>query len=143
MSFPHSRAQSEVFSASQYDGPIIKRSRIQLNYFIIPTFLLSIVGLACLWTLWYYMSFTTVFPYHHRVFQCRDILLYRPNFHPEDFNLYVSYALLHAFGFTLPPLVVCFFISIFLSFYLFIFPNSGAIVSLVSKSYIYHFNRLS
>ncbi|KAL3994779.1 PAP2 family protein [Acanthocheilonema viteae] len=106
MSFPHSRAQSEVFSASQYDGPIIKRSRMQLNYFIIPTFILSVVGLACLWTLWYYMSFTTVFPYHHRVFQCRDVLFYRPNFQSEDFNVYVSYALLYALGFTLPPFVM-------------------------------------
>ncbi|EJD75495.1 hypothetical protein, variant [Loa loa] len=106
MSFPQSRAQSEVFSASQYDGPIIKRPRIQFNYFIIPIFILSVVGLACLWTLWYYMSFTTVFPYHHRVFQCRDILLYRPNFHAEDFNLYVSYELLHALGFVLPPVVM-------------------------------------
>lgn len=106
MSVPHSRAQSEVFSASQYDGPIIKRPRVQFNYFIIPTFILSIVGLACLWALWYYMSFTTVFPYHHRVFQCRDVYLYRPDFRPEDFNVYVSYALLYALGFTLPPLVI-------------------------------------
>ncbi|MCP9262039.1 Lipid phosphate phosphatase-related protein type 4 [Dirofilaria immitis] len=106
MSLPHSRAQSEIFSASQYDSPIVKGSRIRLNYFIIPIFILSIIGLACLWTLWYYMSFTTVFPYHHRVFQCHDIHLYRPNFLPEDFNLYVSYALLYAFGFTLPPIVI-------------------------------------
>lgn len=103
---PRSRAHSEVFSASQYDGPIINRPRIQLNYFIIPTFVFSVVGLACLWTLWYYMSFTTVFPYHHRVFQCQDVNLYRPDFHPEDFNIYVSYALLYALGFTLPPFVI-------------------------------------
>ncbi|VDK71723.1 unnamed protein product [Litomosoides sigmodontis] len=106
MSSPHSRAQSEVFSASQYDGPIIKQQRVQLNYFIIPIFILSVVGLACLWTLWYYVSFTTVFPYHQRVFQCRDVLLYRPNFQTEDFNLYVSYALLYSLGFTLPPFVM-------------------------------------
>ncbi|VDM97950.1 unnamed protein product [Thelazia callipaeda] len=52
-----------------------------------------------------YYSFTTVFPYHQRVFQCRDVFLYRPNFGPEDFNVYVSYGLLYTLGFTLPPLI--------------------------------------
>lgn len=50
--------------------------------------------------------FTTVFPYHQRVFYCRDVHLYKPNYVPEDFNVYVSYPLLYSLGFTLPPLVV-------------------------------------
>lgn len=54
MSIPPSRAQSEVFSASQYGTQPI-RARRQINHFILPTFILSVVGLACLWALWYYM----------------------------------------------------------------------------------------
>jgi len=50
--------------------------------------------------------FTTVFPYHHRVFYCRDILLYKPNFRPEDFEIYVSYTLLYVLAFGIPPIVV-------------------------------------
>ncbi|EPB70068.1 hypothetical protein ANCCEY_10833 [Ancylostoma ceylanicum] len=50
-------------------------------------------------------TFTTVFPYHQRVFYCRDVHLYKPNYVPEDFNVYVSYPLLYSLGFTLPPLV--------------------------------------
>ncbi|VDD88376.1 unnamed protein product [Enterobius vermicularis] len=106
MSVPPSRAQSEVFSASQYGGPASTRQRPAINHFILPTFILSVVGLACLWALWYYMSFTSVFPYHHRVFYCRDIHLYKPNFRPEDFEVYVSYALLYTLGFALPPVVI-------------------------------------
>lgn len=50
--------------------------------------------------------FTSVFPYHHRVFYCRDVHLYKPNFVPEDFNVYVSYPLLYTLAFTIPPLVI-------------------------------------
>ncbi|VDO65336.1 unnamed protein product, partial [Haemonchus placei] len=50
--------------------------------------------------------FTTVFPFHHRVFYCRDVHLYKPNYVPEDFNVYVSYPLLYTLGFVLPPLVM-------------------------------------
>lgn len=113
MSVPASRAHSEVFSASQYGGqPVIVPApppppRYAINYFVLPTFIIHIVGLACLWALWYYLRFTTVFPYHHRVFYCRDIHLYKPNFKPEDFEVYVSYTLLYILGFCLPPLVVC------------------------------------
>lgn len=49
-----------------------------------------------------------MFPYHQRVFYCKDVRLYKPYFRPEDFQVYVSYALLYALGFTLPPLVVSF-----------------------------------
>ncbi|KAE9554539.1 hypothetical protein FO519_002243 [Halicephalobus sp. NKZ332] len=106
MSVPPSRAQSEVFSASQYGGggppPV---NRYAINYFVLPTFIIHVVGLACLWALWYYLRFTTVFPYHQRVFYCRDINLYKPNFRPEDFNVYVSDDLLYVLAFCLPPLV--------------------------------------
>ncbi|VDK27675.1 unnamed protein product, partial [Anisakis simplex] len=52
MSIPPSRAHSEVFSASQYGAASqpIRPSR-RINHFILPTFILSIVGLACLWAL--------------------------------------------------------------------------------------------
>ncbi|CAJ0606814.1 unnamed protein product [Cylicocyclus nassatus] len=106
MSMPPSRAHSEVFSASQHGGVAVPPSRPPVNYFILPTFILHVVGLACLWALWYYLRFTTVFPYHHRVFYCRDVHLYKPNYVPEDFNVYVSYPLLYSLGFTLPPLVM-------------------------------------
>ncbi|EYC28485.1 hypothetical protein Aduo_005342 [Ancylostoma duodenale] len=106
MSIPPSRAHSEVFSASQHGGVAVPPSRPPVNYFILPTFILHVVGLACLWALWYYLRFTTVFPYHQRVFYCRDVHLYKPNYVPEDFNVYVSYPLLYSLGFTLPPLVM-------------------------------------
>ncbi|KJH44636.1 hypothetical protein DICVIV_09324 [Dictyocaulus viviparus] len=50
-------------------------------------------------------SFTTVFPFHHRVFYCRDVDLYKPNYVPEDFDIYVSDTLLYCLGFALPPFV--------------------------------------
>ncbi|WKX97519.1 hypothetical protein Q1695_013295 [Nippostrongylus brasiliensis] len=106
MSMPPSRAQSEVFSASQHGAVTIATPRPTVNYFILPTFILHVVGLACLWALWYYLRFTTVFPFHHRVFYCRDVHLYKPNYVPEDFNVYVSYPLLYCLGFILPPLVM-------------------------------------
>ncbi|PAV58453.1 hypothetical protein WR25_12386 [Diploscapter pachys] len=106
MSVPPSRAHSEVFSASQYGATTVVRPRAPINYFILPSAILHVVGLACLWALWYYLRFTTVFPYHHRVFYCRDVHLYKPNFEPEDFNVYVSYPLLYVLAFTLPPLVM-------------------------------------
>ncbi|KAK6013959.1 hypothetical protein OSTOST_20699, partial [Ostertagia ostertagi] len=95
-----------VFSASQHGGGTVVTPRPLVNYFILPTFILHVVGLACLWALWYYLRFTTVFPFHHRVFYCRDVHLYKPNYVPEDFNVYVSYPLLYCLGFILPPLVV-------------------------------------
>jgi hypothetical protein len=58
MSVPPSRAQSEVFSASQYGGGGTlsqRQSRYTINYFILPVFILEVVGLACLWALWYYL----------------------------------------------------------------------------------------
>ncbi|KAK0395202.1 hypothetical protein QR680_001172 [Steinernema hermaphroditum] len=107
MSVPPSRAQSEVFSASQYGGTtVVPRRSNALNFFLVPTFVIEIVGLGCLTALWYYLRFTTVFPYHHRVFYCRDVHLYKPNFRPEDFNVYVSDALLYVLAFCLPPLVI-------------------------------------
>ncbi|KAF8362048.1 plpr-1, partial [Pristionchus pacificus] len=107
MSVPPSRAHSEVFSASQYGTDMPRPPKYQnINFFLVPTFFLHIIGLACLWALWYYLRFTTVFPYHARVFYCRDVLLYKPNFRPEDFNVYVSYDLLYVLGFCLPPLVI-------------------------------------
>ncbi|CEF59602.1 Phosphatidic acid phosphatase type 2/haloperoxidase domain-containing protein [Strongyloides ratti] len=105
MSVPPSRAQSEVFSASQYGGKV-RRPRYLINYFVLPTFIVHVIGLACLWTLWYYLRFTDVFPYHNRVFYCQDIHLMLPNFRPEDFNVYVSYELLYVLAFCLPPLVI-------------------------------------
>uniref|UniRef100_A0A0K0CXX1 Uncharacterized protein n=1 Tax=Angiostrongylus cantonensis TaxID=6313 RepID=A0A0K0CXX1_ANGCA len=95
-----------VFSTSQPGGLTISTPRPMVNYFILPSFILHVVGLACLWALWYYLRFTTVFPFHHRVFYCRDVDLYKPNYVPEDFNVYVSDTLLYSLGFTLPPLVV-------------------------------------
>uniref|UniRef100_A0AC35U745 AcidPPc domain-containing protein n=1 Tax=Rhabditophanes sp. KR3021 TaxID=114890 RepID=A0AC35U745_9BILA len=106
MTLPPSRAQSEIFSSSQYGGPPRPPPRYMINYFAFPTFIVSIITLACLWALWYYLRFTDVFPYHHRVFYCQDIHLIKPNFKPEDFNVYVSYPLLYVLGFCLPPLVI-------------------------------------
>uniref|UniRef100_A0A7E4VAP0 AcidPPc domain-containing protein n=1 Tax=Panagrellus redivivus TaxID=6233 RepID=A0A7E4VAP0_PANRE len=109
MSVPASRAHSEVFSASQYGGglaPTVVPNRYSINFFVLPTFILHIVGLACLWALWYYMRFTTLFPYHQRVFYCRDIELYKPNFRPEDFNVHVPDALMYVLCFVLPPFVI-------------------------------------
>ncbi|VDM59704.1 unnamed protein product [Angiostrongylus costaricensis] len=100
------KAGNKVFSASQPGGLAIQTRRPMVNYFILPTFILHVVGLACLWALWYYLRFTTVFPFHHRVFYCRDVDLYKPNYVPEDFNVYVSDTLLYSLGFTLPPLVI-------------------------------------
>uniref|UniRef100_A0A915EU03 Uncharacterized protein n=1 Tax=Ditylenchus dipsaci TaxID=166011 RepID=A0A915EU03_9BILA len=80
-------------------------SRYTINYFLLPNFIIHVVGLACLWALWYYLRFTTVFPYHHRVFYCRDVLLYKPNFRPEDFEVYVSYTLLYILAFCVPIIV--------------------------------------
>lgn len=61
MSVPPSRAQSEVFSASQYGGvqPPPKKL-VNINYFIIPIFVLEIIGLACFWALFYYLRYGTV-----------------------------------------------------------------------------------
>ncbi|VDM82699.1 unnamed protein product [Strongylus vulgaris] len=44
-----------VFSASQHGGVAVPPSRPPVNYFILPTFILHVVGLACLWALWYYL----------------------------------------------------------------------------------------
>lgn len=66
MSVPASRAQSEVFSASQYGGgpPVVVPApppppRYAINYFVLPTFIVHVVGLACLWALWYYLRWVT------------------------------------------------------------------------------------
>lgn len=60
MSVPPSRAQSEVFSASQYGGaPPISTKRYIINHFAIPSFVIHVIGLACLWTLWYYLRYNT------------------------------------------------------------------------------------
>uniref|UniRef100_A0AC34QUF6 Phosphatidic acid phosphatase type 2/haloperoxidase domain-containing protein n=1 Tax=Panagrolaimus sp. JU765 TaxID=591449 RepID=A0AC34QUF6_9BILA len=96
----------EVFSASQYGGAAPQPNRYAMNFFVLPTFIIHIVGLACLWALWYYLRFTTVFPYHQRVFYCNDVNLYKPNFRSEDFNVYVSDDLLYILAFTLPPFVI-------------------------------------
>nr|CAD2162764.1 unnamed protein product [Meloidogyne enterolobii] len=61
-------------------------NKFQINYFLLPNFIIHIVGLAALWALWYYLRLTNVFPYHHRVFYCRDVNLFKPNFQPEDFE---------------------------------------------------------
>ncbi|KAI6242502.1 AcidPPc domain-containing protein [Aphelenchoides fujianensis] len=98
MSVPASRAHSEYGNAPIVVPAPPPPPRYAINYFVLPTFIIHIVGLACL--------FTTVFPYHHRVFYCRDIHLYKPNFKPEDFEVYVSYTLLYILGFLLPPLVI-------------------------------------
>ena len=62
MSVPASRAHSEVFhaSASQYGAPVIVPApppppRYAINYFLLPNFIIHIVGLACLVALWYYL----------------------------------------------------------------------------------------
>ncbi|KAK5970030.1 hypothetical protein GCK32_005606, partial [Trichostrongylus colubriformis] len=55
MSVPPSRAHSEVFSTSQPGGVTVAPPRPLINYFILPTFILHVVGLACLWALWYYL----------------------------------------------------------------------------------------
>jgi len=67
---------------------------------------LEIIGLACFWALFYYLRFTSVFPYHHRVFYCRDHSLMKPNFIPQQFNLYVSEETLYCVCFIVPPLVI-------------------------------------
>ncbi|ETN71761.1 hypothetical protein NECAME_19181, partial [Necator americanus] len=48
-----------VFSASQHGGVAVPPSRPPINYFILPTFILHVVGLACLWALWYYLRVNT------------------------------------------------------------------------------------
>nr|CAD2196703.1 unnamed protein product [Meloidogyne enterolobii] len=67
-------------------------NKFQINYFLLPNFIIHIVGLAALWALWYYLRLTNVFPYHHRVFYCRDV--------------YVSYPLLYLLAFLIPPIVI-------------------------------------
>lgn len=105
-----SRAQSEIFSTNQF-GPQNPSAynRYAINYFLLPNFIIHVVGLATLGTLWYYLRFTSAFPYHHRVFYCRDVLLYKPDFRPEDFEVYVSYTLLYILAFCIPPILVNFF----------------------------------
>lgn len=152
-----SKAQSELFSASQYgQTPMIMEERRpkRVNYFILPVFILEVrtcysllddnlmltmlsrkcmmaneksgvllcwpplslslmvmvqvVALACLWALFYYLRFETVFPYHQRVFDCRDPTLAYPNLTPADviWKVYVSENLLYCLCFILPPFVV-------------------------------------
>ncbi|KRZ90564.1 Lipid phosphate phosphatase-related protein type 4 [Trichinella sp. T8] len=105
MSMPPSRAQSEVLSASQYGAPMNQQTP-RVNYFIIPIFVLEIIGLACLWALFYYLRFTSVFPYHERVFSCNDATLAMPNLNPNQFLLYVSYDALYCVSFIIPPFVI-------------------------------------
>ncbi|KRY74136.1 Lipid phosphate phosphatase-related protein type 4 [Trichinella pseudospiralis] len=105
MSMPPSRAQSEVLSASQY-GATMNQQTPRVNYFIIPIFVLEIIGLACLWALFYYLRFTSVFPYHERVFSCNDATLAMPNLNPNQFLLYVSYDALYCVSFIIPPFVI-------------------------------------
>ncbi|KRZ71629.1 Lipid phosphate phosphatase-related protein type 4 [Trichinella papuae] len=105
MSMPPSRAQSEVLSASQY-GATMNQQTPRVNYFIIPIFVLEIIGLACLWALFYYLRFTSVFPYHERVFSCNDATLAMPNLNPSQFLLYVSYDALYCVSFIIPPFVI-------------------------------------
>lgn len=102
---PASKPHSEVFSNNQFGS---HPNRYAINYFLLPNLIIHIVGLATLGTLWYYLRFTTVFPYHHRVFYCKDMLLYKPNFKAEDFEVYVSYTLLYILAFSIPPIVVIF-----------------------------------
>ncbi|KRX42015.1 Lipid phosphate phosphatase-related protein type 4 [Trichinella murrelli] len=99
------RAQSEVLSASQYGAPMNQQTP-RVNYFIIPIFVLEIIGLACLWALFYYLRFTSVFPYHERVFSCNDATLAMPNLNPNQFLLYVSYDALYCVSFIIPPFVI-------------------------------------
>lgn len=49
------RFHVQVFSSSQHGGVTIASPRAAVNYFILPTFILHVVGLACLWALWYYL----------------------------------------------------------------------------------------
>lgn len=44
-----------MFSASQYGATTVVRPRAPINYFILPSAILHVVGLACLWALWYYL----------------------------------------------------------------------------------------
>uniref|UniRef100_A0A5S6QDX5 AcidPPc domain-containing protein n=1 Tax=Trichuris muris TaxID=70415 RepID=A0A5S6QDX5_TRIMR len=105
MSVPPSRAQSDVLSTSQYDGTM-GRKHYRINYFIVPIFVLEVVALACLWALFYYLRFTNVFPYHQRVFYCRDSSLMKPNLLPNMFFIYVSYDTLYCVSFIVPPFVI-------------------------------------
>ncbi|XP_003373801.1 conserved hypothetical protein [Trichinella spiralis] len=92
MSMPPSRAQSEVLSASQY-GATMNQQTPRVNYFIIPIFVLEIIGLACLWALFYYL-------------RCNDATLAMPNLNPNQFLLYVSYDALYCVSFIIPPFVI-------------------------------------
>ncbi|KRX67215.1 Lipid phosphate phosphatase-related protein type 4, partial [Trichinella sp. T9] len=92
MSMPPSRAQSEVLSASQYGAPMNQQTP-RVNYFIIPIFVLEIIGLACLWALFYYL-------------RCNDATLAMPNLNPNQFLLYVSYDALYCVSFIIPPFVI-------------------------------------
>uniref|UniRef100_A0A915MCD1 Phosphatidic acid phosphatase type 2/haloperoxidase domain-containing protein n=2 Tax=Meloidogyne TaxID=189290 RepID=A0A915MCD1_MELJA len=38
-------------------------NKFQINYFLLPNFIIHIVGLAALWALWYYLRLTNVFPF--------------------------------------------------------------------------------
>uniref|UniRef100_A0A914I8L1 Phosphatidic acid phosphatase type 2/haloperoxidase domain-containing protein n=1 Tax=Globodera rostochiensis TaxID=31243 RepID=A0A914I8L1_GLORO len=103
------RSRSDIFGGSSSHLAMtdpISAAKYQINYFLLPNFIIHVIGLAALWALWYYLRFTNVFPYHHRVFYCRDVDLFKPNFAPEDFEVFISYALLYVLGFTIPPIIM-------------------------------------
>ncbi|KAL3093228.1 hypothetical protein niasHT_022678 [Heterodera trifolii] len=103
------RSHSDTFGGSSTHLAMtdpISAAKYKINYFLLPNFIIHSIGLSSLWALWYYLRFTNVFPYHHRVFYCRDVDLFKPNFAPEDFELFVSYPLLYVLGFTIPPIIM-------------------------------------
>uniref|UniRef100_A0A1I8C108 AcidPPc domain-containing protein n=1 Tax=Meloidogyne hapla TaxID=6305 RepID=A0A1I8C108_MELHA len=106
---PSPQWSSEQFGSVSHLGinsESASANKFQINYFLLPNFIIHIVGLAALWALWYYLRLTNVFPYHHRVFYCRDVNLFKPNYQPEDFEVYVSYPLLYVLAFLIPPIVI-------------------------------------
>lgn len=48
-------SQSDLISASQYNASSVTPKEEKVNYFVIPVFILEVIGLACLAALFYYL----------------------------------------------------------------------------------------
>uniref|UniRef100_A0A183CBL5 AcidPPc domain-containing protein n=1 Tax=Globodera pallida TaxID=36090 RepID=A0A183CBL5_GLOPA len=59
------RSRSDIFGGSSSHLAMtdpISAAKYQINYFLLPNFIIHVIGLAALWALWYYLRFTNVFP---------------------------------------------------------------------------------
>lgn len=49
-------ARSEQFGSTSHLGVVSDSVvKYQINYFVLPNFIIHVVGLAALWALWYYL----------------------------------------------------------------------------------------